>query len=171
MTRCSGSSMQMLTSFLQSLRSTAQLLPRWLRWCQLSFSTCLNFGNMAAPYEGAHHMPYTWHSTQHSAVWPLMGTMQVHKARLLTGEAVAVKVQYAGLESAVAADLATFSGLATLAGAAFPDFKLGWVSVADSNSASDYVISTSINLKHVHDQLAGCGRPSQAAGGRARLSP
>jgi predicted unusual protein kinase regulating ubiquinone biosynthesis (AarF/ABC1/UbiB family) len=52
---------------------------------------------------------------------------KVHKARLLTGEPVAVKIQYAGLESAVAADLATFSGLAALAGAAFPDFKLGWV--------------------------------------------
>ena len=51
----------------------------------------------------------------------------MHKARLLTGELVAVKIQYAGLESAVAADLATFSGLAAVAGAAFPDFKLGWV--------------------------------------------
>lgn len=52
---------------------------------------------------------------------------QVHKATLLTGEPVAVKIQYAGLESAVAADLATFSGLAAIAGTAFPDFKLGWV--------------------------------------------
>ena len=40
---------------------------------------------------------------------------------------MAVKIQYAGLESAVAADLATFSGLAAIAGTAFPDFKLGWV--------------------------------------------
>ena len=55
---------------------------------------------------------------------------QVHKAQLLTGEPVAVKIQYAGLESAVAADLATFSGLAAIAGAAFPDFKLGWVSAS-----------------------------------------
>lgn len=55
---------------------------------------------------------------------------QVHKAQLLSGEEVAVKVQYAGLASAVAADLATFAGLAVMAGIAFPDFKLGWV-VAD----------------------------------------
>lgn len=34
---------------------------------------------------------------------------QVHKARLLTGEPVAVKIQYAGLASAVAADLATLA--------------------------------------------------------------
>jgi len=53
----------------------------------------------------------------------------VHRARLLNGEEVAVKVQYAGLESAVAADLATFAGLATIAGLAFPDFKLGWVRI------------------------------------------
>ena len=49
---------------------------------------------------------------------------QVHRARLLSGEDVAVKLQYSGLESAVAADLATFSALATLAGLAFPDVQL-----------------------------------------------
>lgn len=63
--------------------------------------------------------------------------MQVHKAELLSGEEVAVKVQYAGLASAVAADLATFAGLAVLAGIAFPDFKLGWV-----NLLSPYLAST-----------------------------
>ena len=54
--------------------------------------------------------------------------MQVHKARLHDGRQVAVKVQYLGLEAAVAADMATLSALSTVAAWLFPkSFELGWV--------------------------------------------
>ena len=54
--------------------------------------------------------------------------MQVHKARLHDGRQVAVKVQYLGLEAAVAADMTTLSALSTLAAWLFPSsFELGWV--------------------------------------------
>ncbi|DBA66857.1 TPA: hypothetical protein ACH3X2_001991 [Trebouxia sp. C0005] len=53
---------------------------------------------------------------------------QVHKARLHDGRQVAVKVQYLGLEAAVAADMATLSALSTVAAWLFPkSFELGWV--------------------------------------------
>lgn len=53
---------------------------------------------------------------------------QVHKARLHDGRQVAVKVQYLGLEAAVAADMTTLSALSTLAAWLFPSsFELGWV--------------------------------------------
>jgi len=55
-------------------------------------------------------------------------SLQVHKARLHDGRQVAVKVQYLGLEAAVAADMTTLSALSTLAGWLFPNsFDLGWV--------------------------------------------
>lgn len=53
---------------------------------------------------------------------------QVHKARLHDGRQVAVKVQYLGLEAAVAADMSTLSALSTAAAWLFPtSFELGWV--------------------------------------------
>lgn len=52
--------------------------------------------------------------------------MQVHKARLKDGRQVAVKVQYLGLESAVAADLSTLSVLGAVAALLFPNsFEFG----------------------------------------------
>ena len=52
----------------------------------------------------------------------------MHKARLHDGRHVAVKVQYLGLEAAVAADMTTLSALSTAAAWLFPtSFKLGWV--------------------------------------------
>lgn len=51
---------------------------------------------------------------------------QVHKARLKDGKQVAVKVQYLGLESAVAADLSTLSLLGAIAALIFPNsFEFG----------------------------------------------
>lgn len=47
---------------------------------------------------------------------------QVHRARLLTGERVVVKVQHAGIESKVNEDLDVLAGLAQLA-EGFPEFK------------------------------------------------
>ena len=47
--------------------------------------------------------------------------LQVHKACLHDGRVVAVKVQYLGLESEVAADMTTLAALSTLAGWLFPD--------------------------------------------------
>ena len=46
---------------------------------------------------------------------------QVHKARLLNGREVAVKVQYVGLETAVTADFTTLSVLARAAAQWFPN--------------------------------------------------
>lgn len=46
--------------------------------------------------------------------------VQVHKARLADGREVAVKVQYAGLQTAVNADLTTLSALANAAARWFP---------------------------------------------------
>ena len=46
---------------------------------------------------------------------------QVHKARLADGREVAVKVQYAGLQTAVTADITTLSVLAAAATRWFPD--------------------------------------------------
>lgn len=66
-------------------------------------------------------------AARRSAGQETLNAAQVHHALLRDGQEVAVKVQYAGLESAVAADLATFKGLAAVAGLAFPAFKLGWV--------------------------------------------
>ena len=58
----------------------------------------------------------------------LLFSQQVHKARLHDGRQVAVKVQYLGLESTVAADMTTLSALSTAAAWLFPaSFKLGWV--------------------------------------------
>lgn len=58
----------------------------------------------------------------------LLFPQQVHKARLHDGRHVAVKVQYLGLEAAVAADMTTLSALSTVAAWLFPtSFKLGWV--------------------------------------------
>ena len=45
----------------------------------------------------------------------------MHKARLADGREVAVKVQYAGLGTAVAADINTLSVLAAAAMRLFPD--------------------------------------------------
>ena len=50
-----------------------------------------------------------------------MPLLQVHKACLHDGRVVAVKVQYLGLESEVAADMTTLAALSTLAGWLFPD--------------------------------------------------
>ncbi|EFJ51760.1 hypothetical protein VOLCADRAFT_103263 [Volvox carteri f. nagariensis] len=52
---------------------------------------------------------------------------QVHKAVLADGREVAVKVQYPGLASSVAADLATMKALAAAASALFPDIRLAWL--------------------------------------------
>jgi hypothetical protein len=45
----------------------------------------------------------------------------VHKARLADGREVAVKIQYAGLETAVGADISTLSFLAAAATRWFPN--------------------------------------------------
>ena len=45
----------------------------------------------------------------------------MHKARLLDGREVAVKVQYVGLETAVTADFTTLSVLAKAAAQWFPN--------------------------------------------------
>ena len=51
----------------------------------------------------------------------------MHKACLHDGRVVAVKVQYLGLESEVAADMTTLAALSTLAGWLFPDsFREFW---------------------------------------------
>ncbi|GAX82134.1 hypothetical protein CEUSTIGMA_g9562.t1 [Chlamydomonas eustigma] len=52
---------------------------------------------------------------------------QVHRARLVNGVEVAVKLQYPGLRSAVKADLGIMKRLTALAGIFFPEFRLGWV--------------------------------------------
>lgn len=52
---------------------------------------------------------------------------QVHKARLMDGRQVAVKVQYPGLRGAANADLTTLSLLSAAAAALFPDFRLSWL--------------------------------------------
>lgn len=51
----------------------------------------------------------------------------MHKARLADGSWVAVKVQYPGLRGAANADLSTLSLLSGVAGALFPEFRLGWL--------------------------------------------
>lgn len=52
----------------------------------------------------------------------------MHSATLRgSGSHVAVKLQYPGLESAVASDLATFSGLTSLVGLVYPDLQFKWV--------------------------------------------
>lgn len=54
--------------------------------------------------------------------------LQVHSATLRgSGIHVAVKLQYPGLEAAVASDLATFSGLTSLVGLLYPDLQFKWV--------------------------------------------
>mmetsp|Transcript_28800 Transcript_28800/g.73421 ORF Transcript_28800/g.73421 Transcript_28800/m.73421 type:complete len:584 (-) Transcript_28800:963-2714(-) len=52
---------------------------------------------------------------------------QVHRARLVTGEEVAVKVQYPGLAARVAADLAVMKLFNTVAALLFPNLHLGWL--------------------------------------------
>ncbi len=47
----------------------------------------------------------------------------MHRARLATGEEVAVKLQYPGLQSAVKVDLWTMKGLSALAKHFFPGYK------------------------------------------------
>ena len=52
----------------------------------------------------------------------------MHRAKLWTGETVAVKVQYPGLTAAVTADLTVLTGLAAAAEWLFPrGFRFGWV--------------------------------------------
>jgi len=48
----------------------------------------------------------------------------VHKARLHDGTEVAVKVQYAGLQTTVAADLGTFAALSAAAAWLLPDYQV-----------------------------------------------
>ena len=48
---------------------------------------------------------------------------QVHRARLSTGEEVAVKLQYPGLKKAVVSDLGTLKRLTMLAAAFFPEYR------------------------------------------------
>ena len=50
-----------------------------------------------------------------------ISSAQVHKAKLHDGTDVAVKVQYPGLESAVAADLGTLTVLGAVAALLFPN--------------------------------------------------
>jgi hypothetical protein len=58
---------------------------------------------------------------------PPLVSSQVHKARLLDGRQVAVKVQYPGLRGAANADLTTLSLLSAAAAAMFPNFRLSWL--------------------------------------------
>ena len=54
--------------------------------------------------------------------------LQVHRARLLDGTEVAVKVQYPGLKWAITADLLTLWVLAKTSDFFFPDaFNFGWL--------------------------------------------
>ena len=52
---------------------------------------------------------------------------QVHRARLVGGEEVAVKLQYPGLRRSVQSDLGTMKRLSRLATTFFPDYSLGWL--------------------------------------------
>ena len=53
---------------------------------------------------------------------------QVHRARLRSsGKDVAVKLQYPGLESAIAADIATFAALTHLVSFVYRDLQIVWV--------------------------------------------
>jgi hypothetical protein len=52
---------------------------------------------------------------------------QVHRARLSTGEQVAVKLQYPGLKAVMRADLSIMKTLSFFAQFAFPEFHLGWM--------------------------------------------
>jgi len=52
---------------------------------------------------------------------------QVHRARTRDGKEVAVKVQYPGLQSAVSADLATITALASIAAFFFPSSDWRWL--------------------------------------------
>ena len=52
--------------------------------------------------------------------------LQVHRARLLNGEEVAVKLQYPGLREAVRSDLGTMKRLSRLAAYFFPDYRWVW---------------------------------------------
>lgn len=52
---------------------------------------------------------------------------QVHRAKLKTGENVAVKVQYPGLESLVSSDLTSIQMLSWLMSWVFPFFDMQWV--------------------------------------------
>ena len=49
--------------------------------------------------------------------------LKVHRARLSTGEEVAVKLQYPGLRREVVSDLGTMKRLTRLAAAFFPEFR------------------------------------------------
>lgn len=51
----------------------------------------------------------------------------MHKAKLHTGEEVAVKIQYPGLQRAADADLAVLRLLAAAAAAAFAGLELRWL--------------------------------------------
>jgi len=62
---------------------------------------------------------------------------QVHKATLPGGRAVAVKVQYPGLEVAVAHDMGTLRLLASAATLVFPDLRLGWIVESLSKSIAE----------------------------------
>eukprot|EP00191_Tetraselmis_sp_GSL018_P019725 CAMPEP_0177591134 /NCGR_PEP_ID=MMETSP0419_2-20121207/7821_1 /TAXON_ID=582737 /ORGANISM="Tetraselmis sp., Strain GSL018" /LENGTH=665 /DNA_ID=CAMNT_0019081827 /DNA_START=151 /DNA_END=2149 /DNA_ORIENTATION=- len=62
---------------------------------------------------------------------------QVHRATLPGGQPVAVKVQYPGLEVAVAHDMGTMRLLAAAAAWIFPDVRLGWIVDSLSSSIAD----------------------------------
>ena len=64
-------------------------------------------------------LPLQWHLNPHRHTGFCLA--QVHKARLADGREVAVKIQYAGLPTAVAADITTLSALASLALRWFPN--------------------------------------------------
>jgi aarF domain-containing kinase len=52
---------------------------------------------------------------------------QVHKAKLATGEEVAVKLQYPGLKQRIDVDLMTIRFLSNTAARFFPDWTIGWI--------------------------------------------
>ena len=58
-------------------------------------------------------------------------TAQVHRACLVTGQQVAVKVQYPALAGAVAADLAAIKLLSWLTSKFFPKYNMDWLAYGE----------------------------------------
>ncbi len=73
----------------------------------------------------------------------------MHRAELADGQMVAVKVQFLGLEAAVAADMATLASLASAASALFPRaFNFQFLAWTVHSSLADLPCCHSHQLRH-----------------------
>ena len=90
---------------------------------------------------------------------------QVHRAVVVDGTSVAVKVQHRGLREACAADIATVAGLVAAGGLLFPGFDLSWL-VAEIKANLPRELDFRLEAENAERCASNLEAPSSSVRGR-----